>query len=96
MFVDPVVLHDETLNILIAGRDTVRIWQTARFLRWAHALFQTAATLTFVVYLMSLYPHVFQRLRAEVLEKVGPSQMPSFDDVRNMKYLRAVINGERQ
>ncbi|EIW61469.1 cytochrome P450 monooxygenase pc-3 [Trametes versicolor FP-101664 SS1] len=71
---DPVVLHDETLNILIAGRDT------------------TAATLTFVVYLMSLYPHVFQRLRAEVMEKVGPSQMPSFDDVRNMKYLRAVIN----
>ncbi|KAI0638092.1 cytochrome P450 monooxygenase pc-3 [Trametes polyzona] len=71
---DPVVLHDETLNILIAGRDT------------------TAATLTFVVYLMALYPHVFQRLRAEVLEKVGPTQMPTFDDVRNMKYLRAVIN----
>ncbi|KAH9849997.1 cytochrome P450 monooxygenase pc-3 [Lenzites betulinus] len=71
---DPVVLHDETLNILIAGRDT------------------TAATLTFAVYLMALYPHVFQRLRAEVLEKVGPTHMPTFDDVRNMKYLRAVIN----
>ncbi|KAH9894450.1 cytochrome P450 monooxygenase pc-3 [Cubamyces lactineus] len=71
---DPVVLHDETLNILIAGRDT------------------TAATLTFAVYLMCLYPDVFKRLRAEVLEKVGPTQMPTFDDVRNMKYLRAVIN----
>ncbi|KAI0637980.1 cytochrome P450 monooxygenase pc-3 [Trametes polyzona] len=71
---DPVVLHDETLNILIAGRDT------------------TAAALTFAVYLMALYPHVFQRLRAEILEKVGPHQMPTFDDVRNMKYLRAVIN----
>ncbi|KAI0356452.1 cytochrome P450 monooxygenase pc-3 [Trametes cingulata] len=71
---DPVILHDEMLNILIAGRDT------------------TAATLTFVVYLMCLYPDVFRRLRAEILEKVGPTQMPSFDDVRNMKYLRAVIN----
>ncbi|OSC98999.1 cytochrome P450 monooxygenase pc-2 [Trametes coccinea BRFM310] len=71
---DPVVLHDETLNILIAGRDT------------------TAATLTFAVYLMCLHPHVFKRLRAEVLEKVGSTQMPTFDDVRNMKYLRAVIN----
>ncbi|KAI0772038.1 cytochrome P450 monooxygenase pc-2 [Trametes elegans] len=71
---DPVILHDETLNILIAGRDT------------------TAATLTFAVYLMCLYPHIFERLRAEVLEKVGPTRMPSFEDVRNMKYLRAVIN----
>ncbi|KAI0677045.1 cytochrome P450 monooxygenase pc-3 [Trametes maxima] len=71
---DPVVLHDETLNILIAGRDT------------------TAATLTFVIYLMCLYPDVFKRLRTEVLEKVGPTQMPTFDDVRSMKYLRAVIN----
>ncbi|KAI9066435.1 cytochrome P450 monooxygenase pc-2 [Trametes sanguinea] len=71
---DPIVLHDETLNILIAGRDT------------------TATTLTYAVYLMCLHPDVFKRLRAEILEKVGPSQVPTFDDVRSMKYLRAVIN----
>ncbi|RDX53659.1 cytochrome P450 monooxygenase pc-3 [Lentinus brumalis] len=71
---DPVVLHDETLNILIAGRDT------------------TAATLTFAVYLLCMYPEVFKRLRAEVLEHIGPTQMPSFEDIRTMKYLRAVIN----
>ncbi|KAM5534915.1 hypothetical protein V8D89_011470 [Ganoderma adspersum] len=71
---DPKVLHDETLNIMIAGRDT------------------TAATLTFAVYLLCLYPHVFQKLRAEVMEKIGPTQMPNFDDIRTMKYLRAVIN----
>ncbi|CDO68134.1 hypothetical protein BN946_scf185003.g6 [Trametes cinnabarina] len=52
----------------------------------------TAATLTFAVYLMCLYPDVFKRLRAEVLERVGPTQVPTFDDVRSMKYLRAVIN----
>ncbi|KAJ3013411.1 hypothetical protein NUW54_g1605 [Trametes sanguinea] len=71
---DPAVLHDETINILIAGKDS------------------TAATLTFAVYLMCLNPHVFQRLRAEVLEVVGPTEMPTFDHVRKMKYLRAVIN----
>ncbi|OSC98998.1 cytochrome P450 monooxygenase pc-3 [Trametes coccinea BRFM310] len=71
---DPAVLHDETLNILIAGRDT------------------TATTLTYAVYLMCLYPDVFKRLRTEILEKLGPSQVPTFDDVRSLKYLRAVIN----
>ncbi|KAI0723090.1 cytochrome P450 monooxygenase pc-2 [Earliella scabrosa] len=71
---DPVVLHDETLNIMIAGRDT------------------TATTLTFAVYMMCMYPHVFRKLRAEIMEKIGPTQMPTFDDIRNMKYLRAVIN----
>ena len=50
--------------------------------------------MTFAVYLLCLYPDVFKRLRAEVLEKIGPTQMPSFDDIRTMKYLRAVINGE--
>ncbi len=46
------------------------------------------------MYLLCLYPHVFEKLRAEVMEKVGPTQMPNFDDIRTMKYLRAVINGE--
>ncbi|KAJ3878017.1 cytochrome P450 monooxygenase pc-1 [Lentinula edodes] len=71
---DPVVLKDETLNILIAGRDT------------------TAATLTFVIYFLSMYPETMDRLRKEILEKVGPSQRPTYDDIRDMKFLRAVIN----
>ncbi|KAI0779781.1 cytochrome P450 monooxygenase pc-2 [Fomes fomentarius] len=71
---DPAILHDETLNIMIAGRDT------------------TAATLSFVVYLLCLHPEVFRRLRAEVLDKIGATQMPNFEDIRSMKYLRAVIN----
>ncbi|OSX56951.1 hypothetical protein POSPLADRAFT_1067971 [Postia placenta MAD-698-R-SB12] len=71
---DPVVLHDEVLNILIAGRDT------------------TAGTLTFVVYFLCMYPDVFNRLRAEVLEKVGPNARPTYADIKEMRYLRAVIN----
>ncbi|PCH42809.1 cytochrome P450 monooxygenase pc-3 [Wolfiporia cocos MD-104 SS10] len=71
---DPTVLHDEVLNILIAGRDT------------------TAASLTFAVYFLCVYPDVLKRLRAEVLQKVGPHGRPTYADIKEMKYLRAVIN----
>ena len=50
--------------------------------------------MTFTVYLLCMYPEVFKRLRAEVLQHIGTTQMPTFDDIRTMKYLRAVINGE--
>jgi cytochrome P450 len=71
---DPIVLKDEILNIMIAGRDT------------------TASTLTFIVYFLSIYPDVLTRLREEIISKVGHSRRPDYDDIRDMKYLRAVIN----
>ncbi|PSR74974.1 hypothetical protein PHLCEN_2v9388 [Hermanssonia centrifuga] len=71
---DPVVLHDEVLNIMIAGRDT------------------TAGMLTMAVYFLSQYSVVLRRLREEILETVGPTRRPTYDDIRNMKYLRAVLN----
>ncbi|KAL4063269.1 cytochrome P450 [Scleroderma yunnanense] len=71
---DPVVIRDEILNIMIAGRDT------------------TATTLTFTIYRLSQHPEVLQRLRAEILDKVGKSRRPTYEDLREMKYLRAVIN----
>ncbi|KAK7060019.1 cytochrome P450 [Favolaschia claudopus] len=52
----------------------------------------TAATLTFAVYMLAEHPDMADRLRKEVLEVVGSSRMPTYDDVRTMKYLRAFIN----
>lgn len=52
----------------------------------------TASTLTFAVYMLSQHPQVFNRLREEILNKIGPSRRPTFDDFRDMSYLRAVIN----
>ncbi|KAJ6469140.1 cytochrome P450 [Mycena vitilis] len=52
----------------------------------------TMSVLTFVVYFLSMYPSVFTRLRAEILERVGDERHPTYDDIREMKYLRAVIN----
>ncbi|KAJ7148564.1 cytochrome P450 monooxygenase pc-1 [Mycena crocata] len=71
---DPKVLKDETLNILLAGRDT------------------TMHVMTMVIYFLSMYPEVCTRLREEVLTHVGPTRRPTYDDIKDMKYLRAVIN----
>ncbi|KAJ7459777.1 cytochrome P450 [Mycena latifolia] len=71
---DPKVLKDETLNILLAGKDTTQ-WTT-----------------TVIMYFLAMYPKVNLRLREEVLQHVGPSRRPTYDDIRDMKYLRAVIN----
>ncbi|KAK7046124.1 hypothetical protein VNI00_007127 [Paramarasmius palmivorus] len=53
----------------------------------------TSATLTFILYFLCIYPHVTARLREEILAKVGPTRRPTYDDIKDMKYLRAVING---
>ncbi|PIL34774.1 cytochrome P450 [Ganoderma sinense ZZ0214-1] len=71
---DGKMLKDETLNILLAGRDT------------------TACTLTFSVFALAEYPAVLEKLRKEVLDVVGPSRRPTYEDIRDMKYMRAFIN----
>ncbi|EJD40226.1 cytochrome P450 monooxygenase pc-2 [Auricularia subglabra TFB-10046 SS5] len=52
----------------------------------------TSVTLTFAIYFMALHPDVLRRAREEVLAKVGTTRTPSYDDLRDMKFLRAVIN----
>ena len=86
------MLRDEIFSILVAGRDTVRLLRPA-LNRGTNAQLQTASTLTFVVFLLSLHQEVFDRLRAEVLEVVGPTERPTYEHIREMKYLRAVLNG---
>ena len=45
------------------------------------------------VYFLSQHPDVLQRLREEILSKVGSERRPTYNDIREMKYLRAFING---
>ncbi|KAF7346208.1 hypothetical protein MSAN_01847700 [Mycena sanguinolenta] len=71
---DPKVLKDETLNILLAGKDTTQ---------W---------TITVIMYFLAMYPQYNVRLREEILEHVGSTRRPTYDDIRDMKFLRAVIN----
>ncbi|KAF8998659.1 cytochrome P450 monooxygenase pc-3 [Cyathus striatus] len=52
----------------------------------------TASLLTFAVYMMAEHPDMTQRLREEILSKVGPTNTPAYKDIREMKYLRAFLN----
>ncbi len=79
---------------MIAGRDTVCGSSLCkRKLTIIHTVIQTAATLTFATYLLAMYPESAVRLRNEILEKVGPARCPTYEDIREMKYLRAFVNG---
>jgi hypothetical protein len=55
---------------------------------------QTAALTTFTVTMLAENPHVFGRLRSEVLDTLGPYGKVTSENVKAMKYLRAVLNGE--
>jgi cytochrome P450 len=90
MTVDIELIQDELINILIAGRDT------------------TTACATFAIYLLSQHPDVLKRLSEEVQSILGaasdadvpydespsqpPTASPTLDNLRQMPYLRAVIN----
>lgn len=39
------------------------------------------------------HPEALAKLRAEILETVGPKRAPTPEDFRDMKYMRAVLNG---
>ncbi|KAG8699115.1 hypothetical protein FRC09_006833 [Ceratobasidium sp. 395] len=52
----------------------------------------TASMLTFTVYLLAMHPEVMDRLRSEVLETVGETATPTYDQIKQMRYLRAVLN----
>ncbi|KAJ6595533.1 cytochrome P450 monooxygenase CYP63 [Mycena vulgaris] len=52
----------------------------------------TASLLTFVMYFFAMYPAVCDRLRNEILASLGSEESPTYDSLRNMKYLRAVLN----
>ncbi|KAJ7048749.1 cytochrome P450 monooxygenase pc-1 [Mycena amicta] len=52
----------------------------------------TMHVMTMVIYFLATYPDVCIRLRGEVLSHVGPVRRPTYDDIKDMKYLRAVIN----
>ncbi|CAE6394302.1 unnamed protein product [Rhizoctonia solani] len=52
----------------------------------------TATTLTFAVYILAENPAIMAKLRDEITTRLGTSSYPTLDDLKEMKYLRAVLN----
>jgi cytochrome P450 len=74
---DPRVLRDQLVAVLLAGRDT------------------TAGTLSFCTFELSRHPEAVAKLRAEIKERLGvgaDAQKPTYNDLKEMKYLTALIN----
>ena len=46
--------------------------------------------------MLSEHPHVYDRLRQEVISTIGNEGRPTSEDLHNMKYLRAVLNGRHR
>ncbi|UKZ78024.1 hypothetical protein TrVFT333_005758 [Trichoderma virens FT-333] len=52
----------------------------------------TASALSFAMYELSRHPEVVARLRSEILTTVGTHQLPTYEHLKEMSYLRAVLN----
>ncbi|KAH8802503.1 cytochrome P450 [Xylogone sp. PMI_703] len=52
----------------------------------------TAAILVWILYELARHPDIYAKLRTEVLNTVGPTAMPTYTNLKDMKYLQAVIN----
>jgi cytochrome P450 len=52
----------------------------------------TAATLSWTFYELAHYPKAWAKLRQEVLDVVGPTRQPTYDDIKNLKYVTHTLN----
>ncbi|OAA71778.1 cytochrome P450 [Akanthomyces lecanii RCEF 1005] len=52
----------------------------------------TASTLSWAMYELARHPECVAKLRREILETVGADSLPTYDHLKNMPYLKAVIN----
>ncbi|KAF7356180.1 hypothetical protein MVEN_00949300 [Mycena venus] len=85
--------EDETfLTHLVHATDNKKVIRDSIFNILIAGRDTTAAALTFGVYMLAEHPGIVERLRKEILIIVGSSKMPTYDDIRDMKYLRAFIN----
>ncbi|KAG8719587.1 hypothetical protein FRC09_010926 [Ceratobasidium sp. 395] len=90
---DEKLIKDQILNILIAGRDSVRFEVQLEILEGSNTeVEQTGGTLTFAVYFLAMDPAVLAKLREEIISHVGPNAYPTAEHFKEMKYLRSVID----
>jgi hypothetical protein len=52
----------------------------------------TACALSWLFYELSYHPEIYKKLRKEVLDTIGQHEKPTYEDLKNMKYLQHCIN----
>ena len=51
----------------------------------------TASTLSWTFYELARHPEVLKKLRTEIIEHVGVNRAPTYNDLKNMKYLQVCL-----
>lgn len=52
----------------------------------------TAATLSWTMYELCNYPEIWAKLRQQVLDVIGPTRTPTYDDLKNIRYLNHALD----
>ncbi|RFU80837.1 cytochrome p450 alkane hydroxylase [Trichoderma arundinaceum] len=52
----------------------------------------TAATLSWAMYELSNYPNIWAKLRKEVLNELGPRATPTYEALKDLTYLKNILN----
>ncbi|KAG0330377.1 hypothetical protein BGZ99_004747 [Dissophora globulifera] len=52
----------------------------------------TASLLSWTLWQLVQHPHVLDRLNQEIMEVVGPTTVPVYDDIKKLRYQKQVVN----
>ncbi|KFY87560.1 hypothetical protein V500_06893 [Pseudogymnoascus sp. VKM F-4518 (FW-2643)] len=52
----------------------------------------TASTLSWTFYELARHPAAFKKLRQEIIDAIGETDAPTYDDLKSMKYLQHTMN----
>ncbi len=95
---NPDARHDDLLDMLLRARDEetgegmtnqqLRDEVTTIFMAGHET---TAVAMNWTLYLLAQHPEIAQQVREEVLAVVGPTALPGYDHVRELKYTLQVI-----
>ncbi|KAG8962385.1 hypothetical protein FRC05_005356 [Tulasnella sp. 425] len=84
--------HESFLDHLAASTDDVALIKDQLRNVLLAARDTTAQLLSFTCYCLALKPEIIDRLRQEILSAYGDSTVPTYDDLKKQKYLRAVLD----
>lgn len=48
--------------------------------------------LSWLFYELSAHPQIVSKLRRDILERIGPTKAPTYDDLKNIRYLQHVMS----
>ncbi|KXN83834.1 Cytochrome P450 52E2 [Leucoagaricus sp. SymC.cos] len=79
-------------HLITHTQDPIIIWDEILNLTVA-GQDSTTTLLTFTVYMLSQHPEVLHKLQEEIMTVIRPERWPTYNDIWDMKYLWAVLNG---